>query len=128
MDSLGTTGDEQPTKPKSSCKFCGYAPLVWREVQAEVKRPFEFHQLEEKDRYNNPIWHIHNRNPPKVKSEITFNSLLNLVSVCNTTEKEVIWRFINEYDSSLNIDSNPKFDLFIHRQEEMKMKGGLVSS
>ena len=51
MDSLGTTGDEQPTKPKSSCKFCGYAPLVWREVQAEVKRPFEFHRLEEKINY-----------------------------------------------------------------------------
>ena len=51
MDSLGTTGDEQPTKPKNSCKFCGYAPLVWREVQTEVKRPFEFDQLEEKINY-----------------------------------------------------------------------------
>ena len=39
-------------------------------------------------------------NPPKIKNEITFNSLLNLVSVCNSNEKKVIWGFVNEYDSS----------------------------
>ena len=48
----------------------------------------KFHHDEEKEKFNNPVWHIHDGNPPNVNSEITFNSLINLVSVCNSNEKE----------------------------------------
>ena len=50
---------------------------------------------------------------PEAKSEITFNSLLNLVNVCHSNEKEVIWGFVNEYDKSLNSKDNPEIDLLI---------------
>ena len=46
------------------------------------------------DDFNNPVWHIHKGNPPKFKSEISFNSLMNLVSICNSTDKNVIWGFV----------------------------------
>ena len=98
-------------KPKSAKKL--FFDVIPKSIDEYLSHLNKFHQLEEKDRYNNPIWHIHNGNPPKVKSEITFNSLLNLVSVCNSTEKEVIWKFVNEYDSSLNINNNPEFDKLI---------------
>jgi len=38
---------------------------------------------------------------------------MNLVSVCNSTDKDVIWSFVNEYDSSLNAKDNPVFDKLI---------------
>ena len=59
------------------------------------------------------VWHIHNGNPPKFESEINFNSLINLVSVCNSTDKDVIWGFVNRYDSSLNLNDNPVIDKLI---------------
>ena len=43
----------------------------------------------------------------KLESEINFNSLMNLVSICNSTNKEVIWGFLKEYDQSLNSQNNP---------------------
>ena len=73
----------------------------------------KFHHDEEKEKFNNPVWHIHDGNPPNVNSEITFNSLINLVSVCNSNEKEVIWGFVREYDASLNAKNNQEFDRLI---------------
>ena len=46
-------------------------------------------------------------NPP------IFPSDLNLVSVCKSQEKEVIWAFLNEYDNSLNSKKNPEIDKLI---------------
>ena len=35
---------------------------------------------------------------------------MNLVSVCNSTEKNLIWQFIHEYDSNLNPSTNKVLD------------------
>jgi len=63
--------------------------------------------------FNNPVWHIHKGNVTTYNSEITFNSLMNLVSICNTTDKSVIWKFVQEYDSSISALNNPFFDKLI---------------
>ena len=47
------------------------------------------------------------------KSDITFNSLTNLVSICNTNDKNIIWGFINQYDANINPQNNPEFDNLI---------------
>jgi len=98
-------------KPKSAKKL--FFDVIPKSIDEYFSHIDKFHRSESKDKYNNPAWHIHNSKPPKIKYGITFNSLLNLVSVCNSTEKETIWRFVNEYDSSLNIKDNPEFDLLI---------------
>ena len=33
--------------------------------------------------------------------KFSFNTLINLVSVCNSTDEKIIWSFINEYDKNL---------------------------
>ena len=38
---------------------------------------------------------------------------MNLVSICNSTDKNVIWGFVKEYDSTLNSKDNPEFDNLI---------------
>ena len=47
------------------------------------------------------------------ETEINFISLMNLVNICNSTDKKVIWGFVREYDGSLNLKDNPKIDELI---------------
>jgi len=98
-------------KPKSAKKL--FFDVIPKNIDEYYSHLNKFHQIDTKDQYNNPVWHIHNASPPKFKSEISFNSLLNLVSVCNSNEKKVIWGFVNEYDDSLNPKNNPEFDNLI---------------
>jgi len=98
-------------KPKSAKKL--FFDVIPKSVDEYFSYLNQFHQDEEKEKFNNPLWHIHEGNPPNFKSEITFNSLINLVSVCNSTEKKVIWGFVKEYDASLNAENNQEFDRLI---------------
>jgi len=41
---------------------------------------------DEKQRANNPVWHIHNGTPPDENPPLTFALLLNLVSAANASE------------------------------------------
>ena len=98
-------------KPKSAKKL--FFDVIPKNIDEYFSHLKKFNQMELKDKYNNPIWHIHKGKPHNFKSEITFNSLLNLVSVCNSNEKKIIWGFVNEYDSSLSSQNNPEFDSLI---------------
>jgi len=98
-------------KPKSAKKL--FFDVIPKNIDEYFSHLSKFNQMELKDKYNNPVWHIHRGNPPNFKSEITFNSLLNLVSACNSNEKKVIWGFVNEYNPSLNLRNNPELDSLI---------------
>ena len=98
-------------KPKSAKKL--FFDVIPKNIDEYFSHLKNYSKMELKDKYNNPIWHIHKGDPPEFKSEITYNSLLNLVSVCNSNDKEVIWRFVNEYDSTLTPLINKEFDLLI---------------
>jgi lysyl-tRNA synthetase class 1 len=98
-------------KPKSAKKL--FFDVIPKNIDEYFSHLNKFYNMDQKDQLNSPVWHIHNGTPPKFKNEITFNSLLNLVSVCNTIEKDVIWGFVNVYDPSLNSTDNKDFDLLI---------------
>tara|TARA_Y100000741_G_C18253759_1_gene558183 strand:+ start:946 stop:2532 length:1587 start_codon:yes stop_codon:yes gene_type:complete len=98
-------------KPKSAKKlFFDVIPKSIDEYFSHLKK---FYEMDENDKFNNPVWHIHKGTPPKKKYDINFNSIINLVSVCNSTDKKVIWAFLSEYDSNLNINDNPEIDSLI---------------
>ena len=98
-------------KPKSAKKL--FFDVIPKNIDEYFSHLNKFTEMELVDKYNNPVWHIHKGKPPNFKSKISFNSLLNLVSVCNSNEKKVIWSFVKEYDSSLSPENNPEFDLLI---------------
>ena len=56
-----------------------------------------FYQDKTINRFDNPVWHIHLGKTPVVKNILNFNTLLNLVSVCNSEDHNLIWGFIKEY-------------------------------
>lgn len=75
-------------------------------------RKFPQHETN-KEKLENPVFHIHNGNPPAPESDISFQLILNLVSVSNSESKEMLWKFINAYDSSLKAENCPMLDQLV---------------
>jgi lysyl-tRNA synthetase class 1 len=73
------------------------ADVVPKAVDEYLTSIDKFPEQDIKHKLLNPVWHIHNGNPPKEKSIMPFSVLLNLVGTSNATEKEVLWKFIKKY-------------------------------
>ncbi len=98
-------------KPKSARKL--FFDVIPKSVDEYLSFLSKISLEELPNKYNNPIWHIHKGIPPKPESEINFNSLMNLVNICNSTDKKVIWGFLKEYDKSLKPNNSPILDNLI---------------
>jgi lysyl-tRNA synthetase class 1 len=55
----------------------------------------------------NPVWHIHNGQPPASKMVVTFGMLLNLASVAGATDAAGLWGFIKKYAPEASPEANP---------------------
>ena len=63
------------------------------------------------DRLMNPVWHIHEGNPPAPEEGgISFSLLLNLAAVANAHEKQALWGFIRRYAPHLSPETHPRLD------------------
>ena len=69
---------------------------------------------DEKQRTNNPVWHIHNGNPPNENPPLTFALLLNLVSAANASDTETLWGFIKKYAPDATPENSPGLDRLTH--------------
>ena len=64
------------------------------------------------DRLMNPVWHIHEGNPPvPEEGGISFALLLNLAAVANAHDKSALWNFIRRYQPQLSPETHPRLDL-----------------
>ena len=98
-------------KPKSAKKL--FFDVIPKTVDEYITHYNNYEKLSNLKKIDSPIWHIHSGNPKNFKSDISFNSLTNLVSICNTDDKKIIWGFVNQYDQSINSENNPEFDELI---------------
>ena len=57
----------------------------------------EKYPTKEKDKIQNPVWHVHNGKPPQEKIVMPFSMLLNLVGSSNANNKDILWKFINRF-------------------------------
>ena len=99
-------------KPKSAKKL--FFDVIPKTVDDYISHYNSYDKLDDIKKIDSPIWHIHSGSPKEFKLDITFNSLTNLVSICNTDEKKIIWGFINQYDSNISPENNPEFDKLIN--------------
>ena len=59
----------------------------------------------------NPAWHIHNgQMPSNTSGGVSFAMLLNLASVANTEDKNVLWQYLNRYVPGATPESAPYLD------------------
>ena len=64
-------------------------------------------------RYHNPVWHLHDGNPPQYDLPISFMMLLNLASVVNAESPQVLWSFIQRYAPGVSPESTPVLDALV---------------
>lgn len=97
--------------PKSAKKL--YFDVIPRQIDDYISHLKNFETQENAKKIDNPAWHIHNGNPPKCETEISYSLLLNLVSVCNTDDKNVLWGFIKKYKKDATPETMPFLDKLV---------------
>ncbi len=94
--------------PKRAKKL--YSDVVPKAVDEYLSLIEKFPIQKIKDQLSNPVWHVHNGNPPKEKIVMSFSMLLNLVGSSNADDKKILWKFINRFHKNVNSKSNPILD------------------
>ena len=85
--------------PKTVDEYLGYLDAFAKEAPAQ--------------RLENPVWHIHDGNPPRAELPLTFGILLNLASVVNAESKDVLWGFIANYREGASPEKMPVLDRLV---------------
>jgi lysyl-tRNA synthetase class 1 len=97
--------------PKRAKKL--YEDVVPKAVDEYLNCLDKFKEQDTRQRLLNPVWHVHNGNPPKEKSIMPFSVLLNLVGTSNATDKEVIWKFIRKNKKEIKVSDHPILDSLV---------------
>ena len=97
--------------PKRAKKL--YANVVPNAVDEYLTSIDKFTEQDIQHRLLNPIWHVHNGNPPNEKSIMSFSVLLNLVGTSNATDKDVLWKFIKKYKKDIKVSDHPILDSLV---------------
>ena len=75
-----------------------------------------------KERLGNPVWHIHSGEPPPPEilrgrgaqaTTISFSMLLNLATVANSEDPQVLWGFLRRYAPDLSAATHPRLDRLV---------------
>ncbi|MGN6146229.1 MAG: lysine--tRNA ligase [Mesorhizobium sp.] len=66
-----------------------------------------------KNRLGNPVWHMHDGQPPAIDLPVSFALLLNLVSASNAQNSGVLWGFISRYAPGVTAATNPELDRLV---------------
>jgi lysyl-tRNA synthetase, class I len=95
-------------KPRSAKRL--YFDVIPRAVDEYLQLVAAYPNQEATKQVDNPVWHIHDGNPPPTALPVTFGLLLNLVSASNAHDKEVLWGFIRRHSPDANPQSFPVLD------------------
>lgn len=95
-------------KPKSAKKL--HFDVIPRAVDEYLQFLNGYPKQDGKQQLDNPVWHIHSGSPPAPELPITFGLLLNLVSVSNAENKDVLWGFLRRYSPGATPEANPILD------------------
>jgi len=90
-----------------------YAGVVPKAVDEYLSCIDKFSEQDIKQKLLNPVWHIHNGNPPIEKSVMPFSVLLNLVGTSNATDKNVLWKFIKKNKKDIKVSDHPILDSLV---------------
>jgi lysyl-tRNA synthetase class 1 len=96
---------QKPTQAKRL-----YFDVIPRNVDDYLQHLAKYPEQEGQKQLENPAWHIHGGTPPFEEAHLSYNILLNLVGVCNTEDKSVLWHFISRYRPGATPENAPTLD------------------
>ncbi|MDF1599115.1 lysine--tRNA ligase [Mesorhizobium sp. YIM 152430] len=95
-------------RPRQAKKL--YFDVIPRAVDEYYQFLAAYPRQDWKERLGNPVWHIHDGNPPQIQLPVTFALLLNLVSASNAHDKAVLWGFISRHAPGVTPQTHPELD------------------
>ncbi len=86
-----------------------YFDVIPKAVDDYIALLESYHSNEtgEAQRLENPVWHIHNGNPPAERYPVSFALLLTLVTASSAHNHDVLWGFIRAYAPHASPEANP---------------------
>ncbi len=85
-----------------------YFDVIPRHVDEYQQLLEAFPEQDTEKRLANPIWHLHDGDPPVDRLPISYAMLLNLATVLNAQSAELLWGFITRYAPGVTPESHPK--------------------
>ncbi|EAV44670.1 lysyl-tRNA synthetase [Roseibium aggregatum IAM 12614] len=98
-------------KPKTAKKL--YFDVIPKAVDEYYTFVQKYEQMPVEQKLQNPAWHIHSGNIPKIDMPVPFAMLLNLVSASNAENKDVLWAFISRYAPGVTASTHPELDALV---------------
>ena len=96
-----------------------YFDVIPRHVDDYIAHLTKYPEQDELQQLANPVWHIHNGNPPSAEElgvgSLSFNLLLNLAAACNPDDASVLWGFIGQYMPGATPETYPYLDTLAQR-------------
>ena len=99
--------------PKRAKKL--YFDVVPKAVDEYLSFLEKYPKQTDREKMLNPVWHVHNGNPPNEKIVMPFSMLLNLVETSNAENKETLWKFVCRFHNEINPKNLKIFDSLIDR-------------
>ena len=66
-----------------------------------------FYSQDEQKQIENPVFFVHFGDVPENNFNLSYSLLLNLASACNPENEDVLWGFVEKYQSGLNKENSP---------------------
>ncbi|WP_192179192.1 lysine--tRNA ligase [Mesorhizobium amorphae] len=104
-ESLGLYMYQRPRQAKKL-----YFDVIPRAVDEYYTFLAAYPRQDWKERLGNPVWHMHDGNPPAIDLPVPFSLLLNLVSASNAQNKDVLWGFISRHAPGVTPKTHPELD------------------
>ncbi len=98
-------------KPRTAKKL--YFDVIPKTVDEYIAFLDKYAQEDEAARLENPVFHIHDGNPPSETYPVSFALLLTLVSASNAHDRDLLWGFIRAYAPQADPQDNPGLDRLV---------------
>ncbi len=99
-------------KPKTAKRL--YFDVIPKAMDEYLAFVDAYHkEQDEAKKIENPVYHIHGGNVPKVDFDLSFSLLLNLACACNPDNEDVLWGYISQHKKGLSKETSPLLNKMI---------------
>ncbi|WP_018633180.1 lysine--tRNA ligase [Neomegalonema perideroedes] len=95
-------------KPRTAKRL--YFSVIPKAVDEYHQQLGAFERQDEAARLENPVWHVHQGNPPQSDLPITFAMLQNLAIASGAEDASKMWGFIRRYVPGASPETHPGLD------------------
>lgn len=108
-DSLSYYMYQSPNKAKRL-----YFDVIPKHTDEYLAQLSKYMEQSPQTQLDNPIFHIHEGVVPTLDIPLSFNLLLNIASVVNSEDPDILWGFVSKYREGVTKENHPYLDELIH--------------